>query len=181
MAVTDEQREALLEDVYDSGFEYEREYGYCPQAVLAAIQDYFGVIDDESIQAAHALAGGGALCGDGTCGGLVGGMMAISNQFGRRRDQFGEFEDTTGQELVRSSKLAKELRERFLDEFGSVICNDVQAQKLGRSYDLWDPEDFEAFEAAGAHDDKCPDVTGKSARWTAEVLLDAGVEPATDE
>lgn len=167
-------REELLERVYNDAFEYERKYGFCPQAVLATIQDYFGIVDNEVIKSFHALAGGGALCGDGTCGGLAGGIAAVSCKYGRERDEFdkGQISD-----WLKSSRLGKKIRERFVEEFGSVICNDVQTKKMGRSFDIWDAEDFQKFEEAGAHEDKCPDVTGKVARWTAEILMEEGVTP----
>lgn len=169
-----EEYEELLEKIYKQAFENEAKYGYCPQAVLAAIQDYFGLIDDEVIKATHALAGGGALCGDGTCGALVGGIVAISSKFGRSRKEFGQGKVA---DWLKSCKIAKKLREKFIEEFGSVICGDVQTKKMGRAFDLWDPRDFQKFEDAGAHVDKCPDVAGKVARWTAEILIEEGVLP----
>jgi len=169
-----ENKQEILDMAYDKGFEYEKKYGYCSQSVLSAIQDVFGGIDDEVIQASHALAGGGALDGDGTCGGYSGAMMAISAFFGRKRDKFGEGEVV---DWMDSSKLSKEVREKFMDEYGSTICNDIQKAVFGDSYNLWDPKEFEAFEEAGAHVDKCPSVTGNAAKWTANVLLGEGIEP----
>ena len=172
--MSEENREELLNNIYERAYEYEGKYGYCPQAVLAAVQDYFDIIEDEVIQAAHGLAGGGALCGDGTCGGLVGGYMAVSCEFGRKREEFGR---RSPDNWTKSARLAKKIRKKFIDEFGSVICRDVQEAIMGRSYDLWDPEDYRKFEAAGAHKNKCTDVTGRVARWTAEILLDEGYNP----
>ena len=169
-----QEKEALLQDIYERGFQYEQKYGFCTQAVIGALQDFFAGIDDEVFKATHPLAGGGALCGDGTCGALVGGLAVVGSFFGRSRDEFAE-SDPDG--WMNSSAIAKEIREKFLTEYGSVICDDVQAEKMGRSFDLWDEEDFEKFEAAGAHEDQCPEVTGKTARWTAEVLLAHGVKP----
>ena len=169
-----EEREKVLEKAYDKGFEYEKEYGFCSQAVLSAIQDVFGGVDNKVIESSHALAGGGALVGDGTCGACAGSMMAISAFFGRNRDQFNEGEIG---DWMKSSEVSKKVRERFSDEFGSVICNDIQEDIFGRSYNLWDSEDFKAFEDAGAHEDKCPSVTGRAAKWTAEILLEEGIEP----
>lgn len=166
-------KDKFLEDVYQSAYDYEGHYGFCSQAVLAALNDYFTGIDDEVIKASHALAGGGALKGDGSCGALLGGMAAISCYFGRSREEFGE---SDSQLWMGSSILANKLRERFIEEFGSVICNKVQEEKLGRSYDLWDKNDYKAFEEAGGHENKCPDVTGKVAKWTAEILLDEGIK-----
>lgn len=170
----DKEKEAFLESVYQSAFDYERNYGYCTQAVIAALDDHFKKIDKEVIKAIHPLAGGGALVGDGTCGALVGAMAAIGCYFGRSKKEF----ENNSEDWRFSSKLAKKVREKFVEEFGSVICNDVQKEKFGRSYDLWDSEDNKAFNEAGAHEDKCPDVTGKAAEFTAEILLEEGIEIA---
>ncbi len=163
----------LLDNIYNRAHEYESKYGSCPQAVLAAVQDYFGTIDDSIIKAVHTFAGGGALCGDGTCGALIGGMAAISSHFGRERKEFGQ--KTAGR--LKAFSLSKDLHNKFIEEFGGIICSEVQINKLGRSFNLWDPADYKKFEEAGAHDDKCTDVAGKVARWTAEILLEKGVLP----
>jgi len=151
---------------YALAYEFEQKYGACSQCVLAALQATVGSIDNEVFKAAYALAGGGAKTGQGTCGALAGGMLAIGAKYGRERADF---------ETVRSteaSTLAKILYDRFVDEFGSPICAAVQEAIFGRSFDLWDPEERQAFEEAGGHRDKCPDVAGKAAMWTAEILLD---------
>lgn len=172
----DKEKEDFLQSVYKSAFDYEKDYGYCTQAVIAGLDDHFKGIDKEVIKAIHPLAGGGALVGDGTCGGVVGAIVAIGCYFGRSKDEF----DNDSEDWRFSSKLAKKIRKRFVEEFGSVICNEVQKKKLGRSYDLWDPEDNKAFNEAGAHEDKCPDVTGKAARFTAIILLEEGIETFSD-
>jgi C_GCAxxG_C_C family probable redox protein len=163
----------LLEQIYRTGFDYEKNYGFCSQAVLATLHDYFDVVDAPLVKSSQTLAAGGGICGDGTCGALAGGMLALGAAFGRERGEFG----TESGDRRRAVRIACKLRERFKAEFGSVICSDVQTAKMGRSFNLWDPEDYEKFEAAGAHRDKCPDVTGKTARWTAEVLIEEGVRP----
>lgn len=173
----DKEKEDFLQSVYRSAFDYEKDYEYCSQAVLAAIDDHFKRINPEVIKAIHPLSGGGALVGDGTCGGLVGAIVAIGCYFGRGKDEF----DNDSVNWIHSSKLAKKVRKKFVEEFGSVICNEVQKKKFGRSYDLWDSEDNKAFNEAGAHEDKCPDVTGKAARFTAEILLEEGIERFNDK
>jgi C_GCAxxG_C_C family probable redox protein len=164
-------KKETMEKAYALAYEFEQKYGACSQCVLAALQDTLGGVDDEVFRAAHALAGGAAKTGQGTCGALAGGMMAISARYGRERANF---------ETVRSTDapdLAKILYDRFVDEFGSPICAGVQKTIFGRSFDFWDPEERQAFEEAGGHEDKCPDVAGKAAMWTAEILLDAANEP----
>jgi hypothetical protein len=72
-------------------------------------------------------------------------------------------------------KLAKDLYDKFVAEFGSCVCRDVQNRIFGRSFNLWDAQEFKEFEEMGAHRDKCPDVVGKVAKWAAEILLVNGL------
>lgn len=164
------KKNETTERSYTLAYEFEQKYGACSQCVLAALQETIGGIDDEVIKASHALAGGAAKTGQGTCGALSGGMMAISARYGRERVDFESGRSTE------ASTLAKVLYDRFVNEFGSPICADVQEAIFGRSFNLWDPNDRQAFEDAGGHLDKCPDVVGKAAMWTAEILLDAASE-----
>jgi C_GCAxxG_C_C family probable redox protein len=168
-------KQKTLKKAYALAHEFEQNYGACSQCVLAALQETVGGIDDEIFKAAHALAGGAARTGQGTCGALAGGMMAISAKYGRSRKHF---------ETVRSTEalnLAKVLYEAFIKEYGSPICTGVQEAIFGRSFDLWNPKEREEFVEAGGHRDKCPDVAGKVAMWTAEILLDAAGETADQQ
>lgn len=158
------------EKAYALAYDFEQRYGACSQCVLASLQETVGSIDDEVIKSAHALAGGAAKTGQGTCGALAGGMMAISAKYGRERADF----ETVGS--TQASTLAKALYDKFVEEFGSPICTGVQEAIFGRSFNLWDPKDKQAFEEAGGHEDKCPKVAGKAAMWTVEILLDAASE-----
>lgn len=168
-----EQRNELLAKAYELGYDYERRFRGCSQCVVAAIQETLGIRDDQVFKAASGLAGGGALTGTGACGGYVGGVMVIGQLQGRERSDFG---DPAGIRF-KTFDLAKQLADRFVEEFGGTICRDVQCGVFGRSFDLRDPADFERFEAAGAHRDKCPDVVGKAARMAVEIILDAGLVP----
>ena len=158
-------REEILEKVYTLAFEYEHKYGCCPQCILASIQDVFNIIDNEVFKSGHALAGGGGLAGDGTCGALSGGILALGSKYGRERKNFGR-------RNLKSYELAKRLHDKFIDEFGSVICHDVQKKIFGKSFNLWDDNGYKEFESARALEDKCADVAGKTAMWVAEMLLE---------
>jgi hypothetical protein len=124
-------------------------------------------------KAATGLAGGGALTGVGACGGYAGGVMVLGQLAGRER---ADFEDAGGVRF-HAFDLAKGLADRFVAEFGSTICREVQTGVFGRSFNLRDRDDFARFEAAGAHDDKCPEVVGKAARMAVEIILEAGLAP----
>jgi C_GCAxxG_C_C family probable redox protein len=161
----------IMDRAYALAYENEQKYGCCPQCVLAAIQDVLGVVDDATFKASHGLAGGGGLSTGGTCGALSGGMLALGSRYGRERAQFAN------RRFRHSFRLAKQLYDRFVAEFGSPLCAGVQTGLFGRSFDMWDARDYEAFEEAGGHRDKCPHVAGKVASWTAEMLLEAEAVP----
>jgi C_GCAxxG_C_C family probable redox protein len=153
---------------FDLGFRYEQERMGCPQCVLAAIQDTLGIVSDDVFKSASAFAGGLADSTNGTCGALVGGVMAIGCRYGRGREDFDASDYTP---MRRCMELADELLRRFVDEFGSLTCRGVQEKIFGRSFNVKDPREREEFERAGGHKDKCPTVVGKVARWAVEILM----------
>ncbi|KYK21179.1 hypothetical protein AYK25_08520 [Thermoplasmatales archaeon SM1-50] len=156
----------VLKKVYHRAFEYEAKLGSCPQCVLAALKEILDVWDESVFRASQGLAGGTALSTNGTCGALAGGTIAISSMIGRTYKEF-----TEGKKKRLVYKYTKQLYDRFVKEYGSPLCCDVQKKIFGRSYILLDKEQYEAFEKAGAHVDKCPSVTGNVAQWTAEIIL----------
>ena len=139
--------------------------------MVAAIQDTLGIPDDAIFKAATGFAGGCGLTGIGICGGFAGGVMVLSQLLGRERPNFDDPEGVR----FKSFDITKMLADRFLDEFGTVICRDIQQRKFGRPYYLRDPEEFEKFHDAGAHDVKCPEVVGAAARMAVEIALDQGL------
>ena len=157
----------ILEEVYNRAFKYEAEIGSCPQCVLSAIMEVLDVGDPATVQAADALAGGTALSTEGTCGALVGGLLAISSIVGRTYEDF-----SAGESKRRVFLYSKKLYDQFIEEYGSPLCKNVQKKLFGRSFNLLDPKDYTEFEKAGAHVDKCPSVSGNTAKWAAEIILD---------
>ncbi len=158
-------KEDLMKRAYELGFNFEREYGSCSQCVFAAFSEVLGKRNEEIFKAIDGLAGGLGRTGNGTCGALSGGVAAISQRYGRE-----EFPNLGQREKCMT--LSKKLHDKFIEEYGSILCKDVQTKIMGRSYNLWDPKEREEFNKAGGHTDKCPDVVGKAAKWTVEILLD---------
>ena len=156
---------------HELGKKYEQAYKGCGQCVLAALQDTFDKRDEGVFRAATGFAGGGALCGDGNCGAYTGGIMMLSYLAGRTRD---DFEDRARAAFT-TFGMVRRLRERFIEEYGSVKCRDIQYRVLGRPYWLIDEDDVVKFEKAGGHDDKCPEVVGRAARWAAEIIEEEGL------
>jgi C_GCAxxG_C_C family probable redox protein len=160
--MNDEATKALAEQAYEKAMKYELSYGCCPQCVLATVQETVGIVDDQTIKASHALSGGGSLLGDGVCGALIGGLMALSSKYGRDRDKLDKGR------CINSFKKAKELTERFREEFGGTTCRELQYQFTGRTYDMWDAEQYQAFDAARGK--RCAHATGTVTQWVVESL-----------
>lgn len=60
--------------------------------------------------------------------------------------------------------------------YGGLRCHNVHRHELGRAFDLRDPAEREAFEAAGAHEDKCTSVVARAARWVVEIVGEEQIE-----
>ena len=163
-----ESRESILEKAYNLGFSYEQEYRGCSQCAIAAIQETLGIEDEAVFKAGTGLAGGILLTGTGTCGALCGGIMVLSSIAGRERKDFADM----GGRLFLVGEMGSELRNKFIEEYGSISCRDIQYKLFGRSYNLMDPVDKEKFDKDGAHTDKCPSVVGNAARWAVELILE---------
>ena len=160
-----------IEKAYELGKKYEKVYRGCSQCVLAALQDTFGIKNDDVFKAATGLAAGGGACIDGSCGAYSGAVMFLSMLRGRRRDDFA---NSSGA-MMKNFDLVRKLHEKFIDEYGSVVCGNIHTSVFGRPYYLADPDEFEKFEKAGAHETHCPEVVGKAARWAAEIVANEGL------
>ncbi len=168
MKVPNKSREEILKEAEEKGYEFEKNYHGCAQCVLGPLMEIFEMEDPQAFKAASGMGGGVGLSVQGSCGALVGGVMALGLCFGR---ELSNIADPEGLRFI-SYRLANELHERFVQEYGSSICKEIHKKVLGKTYHLNVPEEWDAFLAAGGHSDKCPGVVGKGARWGAELLLD---------
>lgn len=159
--------EDILKKAYDLAYRYEAERGSCPQCVTAAIFEALDVGDPKIIQAADSLAGGTALSAEGTCGALVGGLLAIGAVVGRTYKDF-----SNGKRKRRVFQYSKKLYDRFVKEYSAPLCKNVHMKLFGRTFNLMDSKDYAEFERLGAHVDKCTSVSGNVARWAAEIIID---------
>ncbi len=159
----------LKEKIYKLGMENEAKYGGCAQCVLLTLSQTILDISPEVIKSGTALMAGGVRSGN-SCGAFSGALMAISCVVGRRPDNM---EDSRAVSL--SAKAGRMLYQKFMDEYGSVLCRDIQYKIMGKSYRMYDPDDAKRFIADGGHDDKCTRVVAKACIWTAEVLEECGI------
>jgi len=162
------KKKELVNKAYRLGMKYEQTRGYCAQCVVAALVEVLKIKDKGIFQASYPLTGGLADTTQGTCGALSGGAMILGFLYGRSQQEF--------EQNISNNKaidLAKNLYERFVKEYGSCLCKNVQKNIFGRSFDFWNEEDNKAFEQAGGHTEtKCPSVVANVAAWTMGIILD---------
>ena len=168
----------LLDKAYELGFNFEKYSQSCSQTTAAALHELLD-IDDVVVKVATSSNAGQVAQVVGTCGGLLGGTMILDYFFGRPVENLSYQECIPANlELIWDAmEAAKLLYDKYIKEYGTIICPHIQAQLFGRHYYFPDPDDMEKFEKAGGHTapDKCSHIVGNAARWTMEILLDKGV------
>lgn len=167
-------KQALIDKAYELGFKYEHDYMGCAQCVFAALVDTFDMRNAETdaiFQSLTALAGGGASEGDGSCGAYVGAAAFIGHIIGRSRDNFADPERIRR----KTGDLVDKVHQKFIDEYGTVVCHQIHRKLYGRPFWFKDPDEMVKFEAAGAHETGCTSVVGNGSKWAAEVLLEEGL------
>ncbi|MBI9073810.1 MAG: C_GCAxxG_C_C family protein [Desulfatibacillum sp.] len=169
--MTSDQNE-IAKVAFNKAKQYEMQSGGCPQCTLAGIFDAMGVQDDAVFKAATGLADGVGLTGDGHCGALSGGVLAIGYFFGRDKADFGDL-----MKLVKANLLSKKLHDRFVEKYGTCRCADLQTAFFGRFYNLYDPEEMKAGMKAGLLE-KCSTLVGEVAKMTTEIILEAQAKDA---
>ncbi|MGQ9537333.1 MAG: C-GCAxxG-C-C family protein [Actinomycetota bacterium] len=156
----------LAEEAYRRAKEYEATCTGCAQSVVAGLLDVLGLEEESVFRAASGLADGIGLTGDGSCGALTGGCMILGLLFGRKREDHRDM-----MKPMRSYLLCKELHRFFVEEYGSARCHDIQMKLMGRTYNLYDPQDLqEAFHSGML--EHCSEVVGRAARRAAELIIE---------
>ncbi|MFW6113439.1 MAG: C-GCAxxG-C-C family protein [Actinomycetota bacterium] len=163
MAEKDSQE--IAEEAYRLAEDIEKRCTGCAQSAVAGLLDALGMENEDVFKAASGLADGIGLTGDGSCGALTGSCMIFGLLFGRERK---DHEDMM--KPMQSYVMCKELLEDFLEQYGSCRCYDIQEKLMGRTYNLYDPEQLqEAFKSGML--DTCSAVVGRAARKAAEIIL----------
>jgi C_GCAxxG_C_C family probable redox protein len=161
----------LIEKAAGLGYQYEQQYGNCAQSVLAALDEVFGLVEDSLFQAAHGLAGGVGLTGQGTCGALSAAVLVISSSLGRERQEFKDRRSNR----ARGYAACQEISAFFERQYGGILCCEVQRHIMGRSFDLSDEKQLAAFKAAGGNLNKCPQVVAFAVRYAARLIVDGKI------
>jgi C_GCAxxG_C_C family probable redox protein len=158
-----QSRNDLLDQIEKTAHDYEKEFHGCSRCVFKPLHEYLDLGDLPAFKASTPLAAGIAMRGE-TCGALVAGLMAIGIVTASE-----QFEDVNA--FTNSLATGFRFARKFEKEFGTLSCTKIQTNRLGKFYNLADPEQYKAFIKVGGYIE-CPKVVGKTARMTAEFILD---------
>ena len=167
MRLDPEETQKFLEHIDEDCRETEEHYWGCSQVVVDTLQRNFHIGNQEVFMASTGFAGGVAAQGE-VCGALIGGIMAIGVVYGRSEFVEGKVaHEQVG--FMETRARAQKLCDHFKDHFGSLKCTDVRSF-VGR-IPLGDENNLYTLEGVKNHS-KCGDVTGFTARKTAEIILE---------
>ena len=139
-------RPQLLDKVSELGVSFEKYSSSCSQCTVAALQEILG-FEDVIVKVATSSCGGQVGFSTGACGGVIGGTIVLDYYCGTpSRYGFGNTNDPQSMtELSRAMESAQSFCNKFIRQYGSILCPQVQEKIYGRSFNLQDPGDWKAF------------------------------------
>ena len=139
----------------------------CSRSLLIGLKAYFDYIPDELIRASSSLCGG-AGAASGSCGTYTCGLLAEGWKYNVPLKD--ELEDPS--KFDKNQEKFMGWRDRFLKEFGTTLCPEIQKQVYGRSYDFTKPEDCAVYFQITDHATQCANIVERATRLCAEYLLE---------
>ena len=168
------EKKELVEKARRLGREYILKYGGCAPGTLLAVTDTLNLeVSDEVFKA---ILGFSSFAG--ACGNICGGIAAIGLRYGVCKEDFEKNPHIGFLSFANIMKGAKVLREKFVEEYGGYLCDEVQTKVYGRCNVFpSSPEELEAFmqqdpKELGVFFEKCGDVTANAAGWTVAAILE---------
>jgi C_GCAxxG_C_C family probable redox protein len=159
--MTEEERKRA----YEKGFKFEEAYGGCAQCAIGALYELYPDLQNGDIfRSGTGLGAGIGLTTKGACGALAGAVMVISQMTGRSLENIADPE----KKRFIAYRFAERLVNKFIEKYGTVTCEEIQKQLMGRSFSMY--TEWDDFIAAGGHSTACTTVVGKATEWAAEII-----------
>jgi hypothetical protein len=161
----------IIKKAEELAIKYEAKYKGCCQCTFLAIVDAlrWGGIDliPENVEerlypAISMLTAGVCMTGEGTCGAVSGGVMAMGLVLGVPRDSADVTANRQAINIIRNTLLADYFR-----QYGSILCKDVQRKYFGKAWDLTNDEMDHEFRGITRG---CTIM--QTAQWVTEIMLD---------
>ncbi len=165
----------LLQRVETKAAHYMDRYSGCGQCSLRALMEELKLPGGVEVLKAAGFTNLGVALNQNMCGALLGCIMAMGLACGRSDFSDSIYPEPREQDdeylLPRSLMLIRGFYQRFIREFGSWSCRDLQIRIFGRNFETVIIEEEEKFHLAGGHK-ACVSLVGKAARLAAETILD---------
>jgi len=172
--MNNETKQGKAKRAYEIAYNYEQKYGECSQCTMRALQETYNEINNYIFRAIGGLAGGGGSETDGTCGAFAACLFFLSSKYGRKFEDLDKDKDDPKAGAFKKDLyfLIKSLHNKFIKEYGTIICNQLHRKLLGRPFYHKDPDSIKKFDAMGGHEKGCPSICGNAAKWTVEIYED---------
>jgi hypothetical protein len=144
MAKLKRTKDNIIKKAEELGIKYEAKYKGCAQCTFFAIVDalrWGGLelipkdIEERLYPAISMLTAGVCMTGEGTCGALASGVMALGRALGVSRDSADIAAARHAAATIRDSLL-----EKCYSEYRSILCKDIQRKYFGKAWDLTSDE-----------------------------------------
>jgi C_GCAxxG_C_C family probable redox protein len=167
------EKKELIEKARRLGREYLLKYGGCAPGTLMAVAHTLNLeVSDEVFKA---MTGFSRLAG--VCGNVCGGIAAMGLTYGVGLEDFVKNPEIGSLSFTKLMTVTNVLREKFVEEYGGYLCDDVQMKLFGKCVMPTSPEELEAFSKIDPKEleifrEKCGSVTENAAGWTVAAILE---------
>ena len=157
-------------------YEYSYNGGHCSQSTIRGLMEAYGEVDNDLFRAMCAFAGGCGCEADAGCGAYTAGSYFMGMRYGLNLEDIGTDNPPLKNRGDDIMILVKQLHDRFIETYGSVICQGIHRRLFGRPYYLYDDGEHQKLkDLIQANKDKegftwCAHVCRDAARWTVEIL-----------
>ena len=141
----------------EKALQYFADKFHCSQAVLAAYSEECGITEEQALKLGSCL-GSGMRKGE-VCGACTGALLVLGLLFGQSHKG-----DLT--ERQRSNTVNDMMMDRFKEENGSYICNDLVG------CDMSSPEGVQYAREKGLFTDFCPKMVASAVDILEEIILE---------
>ena len=164
-------KEEIIEKAEKLAREYETKYKGCGQSTFLAITDALRwggleLISEDTEERLYSgicvLTGGVCMTGEGTCGAVASGVLAIGLALGIPQEGADMGAERRAGTTIRDTLLAK-----YYQKYNSILCKDVQRKKFGIAWDLTIDEMTQEFISMA---DGC--TIRETAMLATEIILD---------
>ena len=167
------EKKELVEKARRLGRGYLLKYGGCAPGTLMAVAHTLNLeVSDEVFKA---MMGFSSFAG--VCGNVCGGIAAMGLRYGVGLEDFVKNPEIGFSSFAKLMTAAKVLREKFVEEYGGYLCDEVQTKLFGKCVMPTSPQELEAFSKMDPKEletfyEKCGSATENAAGWTVAAILE---------